>query len=88
MISMAVKHDFNICMWTFELYDLDGDGLISKQEMEDLTLSVSSSEDLYRPTPPSNPQINELMGGDTSKLVDGETLNPEIAEMVDRAFRV
>ena len=27
--------------WTFNLYDLNGDGVISKDEMEDVTASVS-----------------------------------------------
>ena len=26
--------------WTFQLYDLDGDGFISKDEMEDVAVSV------------------------------------------------
>ena len=28
--------------WTFHLYDLDGDGVISREEMEDLAMAVSS----------------------------------------------
>lgn len=27
--------------WTFHLYDLDGDGVISREEMEDVVISVS-----------------------------------------------
>ena len=27
--------------WTFQLYDLDGDGVISREEMEDLAMAVS-----------------------------------------------
>ena len=27
--------------WTFHLYDLDGDGLITREEMEDVAMSVS-----------------------------------------------
>ena len=27
--------------WTFHLYDLDGDGVISREEMEDLAMAVS-----------------------------------------------
>ena len=27
--------------WTFHLYDLDGDGVISREEMEDVAMSVS-----------------------------------------------
>ena len=26
--------------WTFHLYDLDGDGVISREEMEDVAVSV------------------------------------------------
>ena len=26
--------------WTFHLYDLDGDGVISREEMEDVVISV------------------------------------------------
>ena len=28
--------------WTFHLYDLDGDGLITREEMEDVAMSVST----------------------------------------------
>ena len=29
--------------WTFHLYDLDGDGVITREEMEDVALSVSTN---------------------------------------------
>ena len=28
--------------WTFHLYDLDGDGVISQEEMEDVAMSVKN----------------------------------------------
>ena len=28
--------------WTFHLYDLDGDGVITREEMEDVAMSVST----------------------------------------------
>lgn len=39
--------------WTFHLYDLDGDGVISREEMEDVVISIyelmgNSSKDLYK----------------------------------------
>ena len=32
--------------WTFHLYDLDGDGVISRDEMEDVVMSVRDKYDL------------------------------------------
>lgn len=38
--------------WTFQLYDLDGDGVISREEMEDVALSIyelmGDSKELYK----------------------------------------
>ena len=33
--------------WTFHLYDLDGDGVITREEMEDVAMSVSSCKVFY-----------------------------------------
>ena len=33
--------------WTFHLYDLDGDGGISREEMEDVAVSVSGISSIW-----------------------------------------
>ena len=35
--------------WTFHLYDLDGDGVITREEMEDVAMSVSSCKVFMMP---------------------------------------
>ena len=38
---MKLINDIFVYRWTFDLYDLNGDGVITKDEMEDIIASVN-----------------------------------------------